>query len=111
MPQSQERDKRSSDSTSTTQIDIDADLDIFPATNYRSLLGTANAGEWMAGMDRIMGNPLSFSASATSYDSLGCFPLGLEASSDDFRDIVKSQHRLKRLRTLEQIQPSIIKEI
>lgn len=51
-------------------------------------------------------NPLSSSASGTSYDYLGCFPIGLDATPNDHDAILESQRRLRKLRLLNPISAS-----
>ena len=67
--------------------------------------------QWFTQFPRIRGNPLSFSPSGESNNLLGCFPVGLHASPDDFKQIVQGQRHLKRLALLDRVSPSKLRNI
>jgi hypothetical protein len=67
--------------------------------------------DWITHMDHIPSNPLDQSPSGSSYDGLGCFPLGLDVTQDDFSQILKSQQRLRKLNLLDRISSERIREM
>ncbi|PVH97644.1 glycosyltransferase family 4 protein [Periconia macrospinosa] len=58
---------------------------------------------WSSAMKRHNSNPLSCSADGTRYGSLGCFPIGLNATQADFEHVLKSQERLRHLNLLSKV--------
>ena len=68
-------------------------------------------GSWFQKMPKIRGSPLSFSPTGESYNLLGCFPIGLHASQDDYNQIVQTQRHLLRMGKLDQIPPSKLRTI
>ncbi|KAF7511371.1 hypothetical protein GJ744_004560 [Endocarpon pusillum] len=66
--------------------------------------------EWIEQIGR-RGNPLSVSASGHEYNSLGCFPLGFDASPVAFAEILQSQHRLKGLALLHPVAQQKLQNI
>lgn len=66
--------------------------------------------EWFVLKDAIQGDPLCISATGTSYDRLGCFPLGVDISLDDFQEVVFSQRNLRKLELLDIISASDLRE-
>ncbi|KAK0103247.1 hypothetical protein ONS95_005281 [Cadophora gregata] len=63
-------------------------------------------GSWFQKMPKIRGSPLSFSPTGESYNLLGCFPIGLHATQDDYNSVVQTQRHLLRMGKLDQIPPS-----
>ncbi|XMA17556.1 hypothetical protein WAI453_010347 [Rhynchosporium graminicola] len=61
---------------------------------------------WFRHMSTIRGSPISFSPSGKSYSLLGCFPIGLHVTQDDYNQIVQTQRHLLRMGKLDQIKPS-----
>lgn len=59
--------------------------------------------DWTLAFQKRTDNPLSCSFDGTVYRSLGCFPIGLNASQSDFDHIVKSQRRLRSLKLLARL--------
>jgi glycosyltransferase involved in cell wall biosynthesis len=57
------------------------------------------------------GNPLSTSVAGHEYNSLGCFPLGFDASPIAFAEILQSQHRLKGLGLLHPVAQQKLQNI
>ncbi|KAK0103063.1 hypothetical protein ONS96_005674 [Cadophora gregata f. sp. sojae] len=62
--------------------------------------------EWFVLRDGISGDPLCTSTAGNSYDGLGCFPLGLDVSPDDFQEVVFSQRNLRKLELLDAVTPA-----
>ncbi|KAG9248806.1 glycosyltransferase family 4 protein [Calycina marina] len=56
---------------------------------------------WLSAMDRCDGNVISHPIQGSSYDCLGCFPLGSVVSRQSFKDVAQSQQRLKDMRLLD----------
>ncbi|PGH17216.1 hypothetical protein AJ80_04925 [Polytolypa hystricis UAMH7299] len=52
---------------------------------------------------RTMHNPLSISETGVDYNTLGCFPLGSDASHAAFAEVLQSQIRFKRLGLLHPV--------
>ena len=67
--------------------------------------------QWLSLHDRKAGHALSSSGSGSSYDYLGCFPLGFSASRRSFGNVVQSQDRLKGMQLLDEIEPSRLNEL
>lgn len=59
--------------------------------------------DWIMAVKRKRDNPLSCSFNGSIYKSLGCFPVGLHASKQDFDAVVQSQGRLRDLKLLERL--------
>ncbi|KAF2458193.1 hypothetical protein BDY21DRAFT_420854 [Lineolata rhizophorae] len=66
--------------------------------------------DWATRLQRTRANPLSASPNGTCYDGFGCFPIGLDATLEDFNKIVKSQVRLRRLNLLSQVPSEQLRE-
>ncbi|KAK5000702.1 hypothetical protein LTR66_000493 [Elasticomyces elasticus] len=66
---------------------------------------------WSSRLDVLAVNPLCSSITGVPYDSLGCFPVGLGVSIDDFTRIVESQRRLRRLNLLDRLGTDQVYEI
>jgi hypothetical protein len=96
-----ENDDASSTSTLTVEYpEIDENgalLSLAPVPSYTSAL------DWTLAFQKRTGNPLSSSFDGTAYHSLGCFPVGLNASKSDFDHILKSQRRLRSLKLLTRL--------
>jgi len=56
--------------------------------------------DWTVAMEKKADNPLSCSYDGSLYTSLGCFPIGLDASKADFDRVLVSQRRLRDLKLL-----------
>lgn len=54
-------------------------------------------------MEKHSANPLSCSFAGTFYGPLGCFPIGLNASQEDFEHVLRSQQRLRNLNLLSRL--------
>jgi hypothetical protein len=66
---------------------------------------------WLSLLDQNAGNAISTSPQGSSYDYLGCFPLGLSVTRKAFVDVVQSQQRLKDMSLLDQVKNSQLKQI
>ena len=66
--------------------------------------------EWFVLNDGISGDPLCTSAAGNSYDGIGCFPLGLDMSPDDFQEVVFSQRNLRKLELLDAVSPADLRK-
>ncbi|KUJ17442.1 uncharacterized protein LY89DRAFT_53649 [Mollisia scopiformis] len=49
------------------------------------------------------GDAIGVSSTGEGYDALGCFPLGVEVSAEDFRDVVSVQNHLQSLGVLDMV--------
>lgn len=58
---------------------------------------------WNSSIEKRAANPLSCSFGGSSYGPLGCFPIGLDASQDDFEHVLQSQQRLRNLNLLSKL--------
>ncbi|KAL5117245.1 hypothetical protein ACEQ8H_004804 [Pleosporales sp. CAS-2024a] len=59
--------------------------------------------DWTLAFEKRTDNPLSCSSDGTMYGSLGCFPIGFNASATDFDHVLKSQRRLRGLKLLSRV--------
>ncbi|KAK1140555.1 hypothetical protein N8T08_010301 [Aspergillus melleus] len=66
--------------------------------------------EWVAQI-KSQGSPLSVSMAGLEYNSLGCFPLGSEATPTAFAEILQSQLRLKSLALLHPVPATTVPDI
>jgi hypothetical protein len=67
-------------------------------------LSPASSGlEWSLALAKSSRNPLSCSFDGLLYGTLGCFPIGLNASAADFDHVIKSQRRLRSLKLLSRM--------
>lgn len=101
-------DDRSTASTLTVQypeIDHNGAL-LLPATTSPLSPGL----DWSACVDKRAANPLSCSFDGSFYGPIGCFPIGLNASAEDFRHVLKSQQRLRNLKLLSRIPTNELHE-
>jgi hypothetical protein len=58
---------------------------------------------WSTSLEKRPANPLSCSFAGSLYGPLGCFPIGLNASQDDFEHVLRSQQRLRKLNLLSRV--------
>ena len=70
-----------------------------------------NSLEWMSHIGRPQAHPLSISFTGAAYDALGCFPVGLHASSDDFNSVAQSLNRLRGLNLLNAVPAAKVRDI
>ncbi|KAH4233171.1 hypothetical protein HBI06_065230 [Parastagonospora nodorum] len=59
--------------------------------------------DWTLALEKRTDNPLSCSSTGTAYGPLGCFPIGFNASRQDFDHVLKSQRRLRSLKLLSRV--------
>lgn len=67
-------------------------------------------------LDRVsqipaLDSPLAMSASGVEYNSLGCFPLGVDASPIAFAEVLQSQRRLMSLGLLHPVSSSKLQDL
>src|SRR4051794_6909175 len=55
-------------------------------------------------------DPISISPSGSSYDEIGCFPVGTDVSLEDFQEIVFSQRNLRKLELLDIMKPANLRK-
>jgi hypothetical protein len=67
--------------------------------------------DWSASMDKHKANPLSCSSSGAFYGPLGCFPIGLNVSEDDFEHVLGSQRRLRSMNLLSKLPSKQLHDI
>ncbi|CAA9966934.1 Glycosyl transferase [Pyrenophora teres f. maculata] len=65
--------------------------------------------DWSVAMEKKADNPLSCAYDGTLYTSLGCFPIGLDASKADFDRVLVSQRRLRDLKLLSRVTSEQLK--
>ncbi|EMD59831.1 hypothetical protein GGP41_008402 [Bipolaris sorokiniana] len=59
--------------------------------------------DWTMAVEKHTDNPLSCSFDGSPYSSLGCFPVGIDASKADFDRVLKSQRHLRDLKLLSRL--------
>ncbi|KAH8593367.1 glycosyltransferase family 4 protein [Bisporella sp. PMI_857] len=96
-----------SNSTSGVSTPISGSSTINPHESHSEL----ECLNWLSVLDRCAGNVISHSLKGSSYDYLGCFPLGCIVTRQSFMDVVTSQQRLKDMRLLDEIQGSNLRQI
>ena len=64
---------------------------------------TSGGLDWTLALEKRTDNPLSCSSTGTTYGPLGCFPIGFNASRQDFDHVLKSQRRLRGLKLLSRV--------
>jgi len=93
-----DEDDASTTSTLTVQYpEIDENgalLDLAPSSP------TSLGLDWTLALQKCTENPLSCSFDGAPYGSIGCFPIGLNASKADFDHVLGSQRRLRSLKLL-----------
>jgi hypothetical protein len=97
----------SCDSTNSTPSGGDTSSMISPNSSALSV----GSLTWLSLWDRGTGNPISKSSNGSSYDYLGCFPLGLSTTKKAFTDVVQYQLRFKKMNLLEGVKLSMLYEI
>jgi hypothetical protein len=96
-----DNDDASSTSTLTVQYpEIDENGALLPSVPVSP---TSSGLDWTLALEKRTNNPLSCTFDGTLYGSLGCFPIGLNASKTDFDHVLKSQRRLRSLNLLSRI--------
>ncbi|KAF2024201.1 glycosyl transferase [Setomelanomma holmii] len=94
-------DDASTTSTLTVEYpEIDENGVLLPLT---PMSPTTTGLDWTSSVEKRTVNPLSCSFDGATYGSLGCFPIGLDASKADFDHVLSSQRRLRNLNLLAKI--------
>jgi glycosyltransferase involved in cell wall biosynthesis len=94
-------DAHSTASTLTVQYpEIDENGQLLPEPPLSPL---SLSLDWSACVEKRAANPLSCSFNGVSYGSLGCFPIGFDASREDYEKVLKSQQRLRNLKLLSRV--------
>ncbi|KAJ9651022.1 hypothetical protein H2201_009290, partial [Coniosporium apollinis] len=84
---------------------------ISPETELLDKLSTRSSTDWARQLERFSANPLSVSPTGTIYETLGCFPIGFDVTSDDFKKVVESQRRLRRLNLLSAVPQADVRQL
>lgn len=104
-----ESEDNSSSSTLTVQFpEIDQNgalLSLAPTSPISTGLN------WSSAVEKRVANPLSCSFNGSLYGSLGCFPIGLDASQEDFEHVLRSQQRLRNLNLLSKLPAAKLHEV
>lgn len=79
--------------------------------NFLEDSDSLGALSWLSLLDTKVANAISASPKGTSFDYLGCFPLGFNVTRKAFVDVVISQQRLKDMNLLDEIKPPRLVEI
>ncbi|OAG05912.1 uncharacterized protein CC84DRAFT_1145638 [Paraphaeosphaeria sporulosa] len=66
---------------------------------------------WSTAVEKRVANPLSCSFAGTLYGSLGCFPIGFDATQADFNHVLRSQQRLRKLNLLSRMPAQKLHEV
>lgn len=104
-----ESDDHSSASTLTVQYpEIDENGALLPQEPMSPISPGLN---WSTAMEKRAANPLSCSFSGSFYGPLGCFPIGLNASQEDFDHVLRSQQRLRGLNLLSRLPATRLHEV
>lgn len=94
-------DDNSSGSTLTVQYpEIDENGVLIPP---EPMSPVSPGRDWSTSMEKHAVNPLSCSFSGSLYGPMGCFPVGLDASQEDFEHVLRSQQRLRNLNLLSKL--------
>ncbi|KAF2751551.1 glycosyltransferase family 4 protein [Sporormia fimetaria CBS 119925] len=96
-------DDNDNSSTSTLTVhypEIDENGALLPPAQ---LSPTMPGLDWSSCIDKRDANPLSCSFGGTFYGPLGCFPIGFNATQEDFDHVLKSQQRLRSLNLLSRV--------
>lgn len=102
-------DDNASSSTLTVQFpEIDENGALVPMEPTSPVLTRLN---WSTSVEKHVANPLSCSFSGSLYGTLGCFPIGLDASRDDFEHVLRSQQRLRKLNLLSKMTADKLHEV
>ncbi|KAL1795361.1 hypothetical protein ACET3X_007177 [Alternaria dauci] len=98
------------DSDDDDASSISTDIIHYPEIDENGVLlsrtstsSTSSGMEWTMTREKHASNPLSCSFNGSLYDSLGCFPIGLDASRGDFSRVLDSQRRLRDLKLLSRL--------
>lgn len=97
-------------SSATRTISLSRSSTDYTSSDSRSshVLGALS---WLSLVDQNSYHAISCSPNGTSYDYLGCFPLGFNVTRKAFTDTVKAQQRLKDQILLDEIKEEKLLEI
>jgi hypothetical protein len=106
-------DDDSDDASSTCTDTVHyPEIDENGAILARTPTSPVSAGlEWTTVREKHNSDPLSCSFNGSSYSSLGCFPIGLDASMTDFSRVIDSQRRLRDLKLLRRLSTAQLHSI
>lgn len=96
-------DDNDNSSTSTLTVrypEIDENGALLPPAQMSPL---SSGLDWSVCMEKRAANPLSCSFGGNFYGPLGCFPIGLHATQEDFDHVLRSQQRLRKLSLLSRV--------
>lgn len=71
---------------------------------------SARHPEWIGLYTLTKYDTLSISQTGSSYNGYGCFPIGVDITIDDFVQVVQSQRNLGRLRLLDIISSTVLRD-
>ncbi|KAF2662496.1 glycosyltransferase family 4 protein [Lophiostoma macrostomum CBS 122681] len=98
--ESEENDNSSASTLTVQYPEIDENGALLPPVQMSPL---SSGLDWSACLDKRPANPLSCSFGSTFYGPLGCFPIGLNASQEDYDHVLRSQQRLRNLNLLSRV--------
>ncbi|EAW09376.1 glycosyltransferase family 4 protein [Aspergillus clavatus NRRL 1] len=90
--------------------DVLASSESKPPHKDASTTSVRDPPEWVAQV-KSQGSPLSISMAGVEYKEFGCFPLGSEATTFAFAEILRSQQRLKSLGLLHPVPSERIRNL
>jgi hypothetical protein len=73
-----------------------------------SAVAPSEPSDWFILKDGALDDPICFSPNGMSYDGIGCFPLGVDVTIDDFQEICWSQRNIRKLDLLDAISASTL---
>lgn len=82
-----------------------------PTASIEGSSDSISSLSWLPLADNKMGNVISTSPKGSSFDYLGCFPLGFDVSKKAFFDVVQSQRRFAEMNLLDGIPQSKLHQI
>lgn len=104
-----ETDDNSSSSTLTVHFpEIDENGALLPLGPTSPVSTSLN---WSSSVEKFPANPLSCSFTGSLYRSLGCFPIGFDATQNDFNHVLRSQQRLRKLNLLSKLSAQQLHEV
>jgi len=66
---------------------------------------------WLSLLDKSSGHAISNSPKGSSYDYLGCFPLGFDVHRKSFLEVTYTQQRLKDMKLLDEIKLPLLHDM
>lgn len=108
---SDESDGEDNSSSSTLTVQF-PDVDENGAILQTEPMSPVSSGlNWSTAVEKRVANPLSCSFTGSLYGSFGCFPIGLDASQEDFVHVLRSQQRLRKLNLLSKVPAEKLHEV